>query len=51
MSRLTHQEQFALWILLALIVAGGFGRWHLRQQPPANIPPAAIHPSPAAPTS
>lgn len=49
MSRLTHQEQFALWILLALIVAGGFGRWHLRRQPPAHTPPAAIVLPTAAP--
>ena len=32
MTRLTRQEQFAIWILLLLIVGGGVGRHLIRNR-------------------
>jgi hypothetical protein len=34
MSRLTRQEQVALWILLLLLVGGAAGRYWIRHLPP-----------------
>ena len=42
MSRLTRQEQFAIWILLLLMVGGGVGRYLIRHRT-AEPPGVAAH--------
>jgi hypothetical protein len=36
MPRLTKQEQFAIWIVLLLLLGGAFGRAWLRHRPSAT---------------
>lgn len=56
MSRLTKQEQGAIWILLVLLAGGAAGRWWIHHVKPATLRPtapqdAAAAPSPTRPVS
>lgn len=42
MSRLTKQEQLAIWVLLLLLVSGAAGRYWIRYHSPG--PAAAARP-------
>ena len=41
MSRLTRQEQLAVWILLILITGGALGRHLIRHREPPTHPAAS----------